>query len=203
MNHVFMVEWLRQTSLLVNEKIGYLSDLGTAEEYSNFGVRMSESFQAAYEAAAENNEVIIGKQLYKAGKAMLTVSNEPVVKLLATGFMEAGKAARGKRELQPMELIDVLLGFEKGIMKAGKDKKIQHEFLESFHLGVMRLREVLQGIDNIDDAFAEAAVAAEKGCNNSYIENSQQGKSPKTAPCTVIGMYLITTLEQAMKGILI
>ena len=61
----------------------------------DLGLTMSDGFQAAAEAVRKSDETDAGKLLYMAGKAMSVAVPSTMGTLMASGFMQAGKALKG------------------------------------------------------------------------------------------------------------
>ena len=102
----------------------------------DLGLTMSDGFQAAAEAVRKSDETDAGKLLYMAGKAMSVAVPSTMGTLMASGFMQAGKALKGVCELDLNHIAQFFQAYEAdGIDPAVQSMRSSlknHESLESF-----------------------------------------------------------------------
>jgi len=177
MDRLYVVKLLEEFKNIMLEHKEYLIELDSVVGDGDLGLTMSDGFAAAYQAVAGSDESDIGKMLYNAGKAMSTAVPSSMGTLMASGFMQAGKALKGKTELTPMDLYNMFEAYFEGVANRGKAKVGEKTFLDGLHPALVALKASLEAGESLQDAAAKAEEAAEKGFENTTTMVAVHGRA--------------------------
>ncbi|GAB5471613.1 MAG: dihydroxyacetone kinase subunit DhaL [Rhodospirillales bacterium] len=126
----------------------------------DLGVTLRKGWQAVAESAAEFPDDM-GMAFLSCSKAFQKVSSSSFGTLVATGFMSAAKAAKGRRELEWSEVAGLLVGARDAMMARGKGALGDKTVLDSLDAaakataGLSDPAEILAAVDAAaDDALA-------------------------------------------------
>lgn len=108
----------------------------------DLGLTMSKGFQAANTALQTSEEPDLGKLLYLAGKTMASSVPSTMGTLIANGWMQAGKALRGKTELDGAGIALLFEAFYRGIAELGGAKPGEKTILDAFTGSLAFLQEI-------------------------------------------------------------
>lgn len=131
---------------------------------SDLGLTMSVGFASASIAAASSTDKDIGKLSYLAGKAMSTSVPSTMGTLMASGFMNAGKALSGVETLDDHQQALFFSAFYEGVKARGKSQPGEKTFLD----GMKPALEVLDHTMQIGQSLASAALSAAAGAQRGY-----------------------------------
>lgn len=206
MDRLFIIDYLNELSIIMTEKKDYLIELDSVVGDGDLGLTMSDGFKAAYEAIKTSKKRDLGRLLFTTGKAMSSAVPSTMGTLMASGFMQAGKAFKGKEAMDAREIVDLLRAYAEGVMNRGKAKPGEKTFIDG----------LLPAIDDMDEAFKKNADAhkavnaglsgAIEGYNNTATmlavhgraaargEASRQLKDPGAA----VAILMMTALEKSM-----
>jgi len=151
-----VITFLKNLSDVMIENRDYLINLDSVVGDGDLGLTMSDGFWAAYQAAAASDETDIGKLLYQAGKAMSAAVPSTMGTLMASGWMQCGKALRGKTELTATDYLTLFTAYEEGVQNRGKAEIGDKTFLDSWHPAV----EAFANAVLAEKPLATAALAA-------------------------------------------
>jgi dihydroxyacetone kinase-like protein len=141
----------------------YLIQIDSIVGDGDLGLTMSDGFAAANASVQSSEETDIGKLFYMAGKSMSTAVPSTMGTLMASGLMQAGKALKGKIDLQTDDIPALFEAFMQGVQERGKAKLGEKTFIDGMSPAVEALKA--GSLISIDiTKSAEAAVeAARKG----------------------------------------
>lgn len=105
---------------LMTRNRDWLIELDSVVGDSDLGLTMSDGFQAAASAVAESELTDVGKLAYQAGKAMASAVPSTMGTLMAIGLMNAGKALKGREELDAQGEADFFQAYLEGVQNRGK-----------------------------------------------------------------------------------
>jgi|AGTN01.2.fsa_nt_gi Dihydroxyacetone kinase len=140
----------------------YLIELDSIAGDGDLGLSMNDGFSAVREALHELDTDDIGVLFYTAGKVMSAKAPSSLGTLIASGFMQAGKAAKGVREMNFQRLAQCLEDLELGVTSRGKAALGEKTFLDGFHPAVQVLRDAGPATD-FKAVLTNAARAAHDG----------------------------------------
>ncbi|MDT2514388.1 dihydroxyacetone kinase subunit L [Enterococcus avium] len=143
MDQLFIIDYLKELSSIMVEKKDYVIELDSVVGDGDLGLTMSDGFKAAYEAIRTSKEKDLGRLLFTAGKAMSSAVPSTMGTLMASGFIQAGKAFKGKVTMDTREIATLLRAYAEGVMNRGKAQAGEKTFIDG----------LLPAIDNMDEAF--------------------------------------------------
>lgn len=172
-----LVKFLENTAKIMNENREYLIALDSVVGDGDLGLTMGDGYQAAYESIKDIDEKDAGKLLYNAGKAMSIKVPSTMGTLMASGFMQAGKALKGKTELSDSDMVTLFASYEEGVQKRGKAEIGEKTFLDGIHPAVEALKKAIEGGESLSTASSKAAEAAEDGFKHTTQMIAKHGRA--------------------------
>ena len=177
MNVQHLKSLLNSFAKIMLQKKDYLIRLDSVVGDGDLGLTMSDGFWAAYKAAEAFDGDDAGKLLYASGKAMASAVPSTMGTLMASGFMNAGRALKGKTELVDSDLADLFQAFQDGVAARGKAEPGDKTFLDGMAPAVAEFRRSLQQGEKLRAAAAKAAEAAENGFRNTATMLAVHGRA--------------------------
>ena len=130
---------------------------------SDLGLTMSAGFAAAAAEANASEEPDIGKLSYLAGKAMASAVPSTMGTLMASGLMNAGKALRGRQELDAQGQADFFQAYYEGVRARGKAEPGDKTFLDGLKPALESMEKALAQEQHLSPTAQDAARAAQQG----------------------------------------
>jgi len=155
----------------------YLIDLDSIVGDADLGLTMSEGFLAATTAVEDSDEADIGKLSYFAGKAMSTAVPSTMGTLMAQGFMQAGKALRGKEELDEVGAAAFFEAFFNGVQKLGGAQIGEKTFLDGMDGALTVLKKGAANGTSLNESAPLIICAAEKDLQNTTSMVAKHGRA--------------------------
>jgi len=140
-----------------------LFKLDSAIGDGDLGITMSNGFSKVYEIISASEEKDIGRVFIKVGMTLAETVPSTLGTLMATGFMRAGKAVKGKTEVDLSDSALMASAFVEGIMKRGKAKPKEKTIIDSLYSAFQALKLASEEGRNLKDGFKEAYKAAKDG----------------------------------------
>ena len=163
----FEIEKLRKfilaCSALMEENKQYLIDLDSALGDGDLGLTMTAGFAEASDFAGKSSETDIGKLTAQAGMAMSRKVPSTMGTLVASGFMGAGKAVKGKTELSDQDLAAFINGFTEGVKHRGKANEGDRTIVDALGPGAKAFADAVAAGKGAAEAAKEADKAAAAG----------------------------------------
>lgn len=150
-------------ALVMSNHKDELIDMDSVVGDGDLGLTMSDGFKASHEAVKNNSETDMGKLLYIAGKTMASAVPSTMGTLIASGFMNAGKAMRGRLDGDTKDLADLFEAFYEGVAERGKAKLGDKTFLDAMYPAVQAIKEFVTSDAPFEEIAASACAAAEAG----------------------------------------
>lgn len=166
-----------EVSLIMDENKDYLCELDGAIGDGDIGLTMSRGFQSIKEYADNEEFGDVGSLLLRSGMTLADSAPSTMGTLFASGFIKAGKASKGKTELNLEDFRDVLKEIEVGIMDRGKAKVGDKTILDSLSPATISLGQSINNNERMNEAIEKAYNAAVKGMNNTVNMQSQHGRA--------------------------
>ena len=163
MDATYLLKLLKEIQDVMMQNRDYLIDLDRVVGDGDLGLTMSDGFSAAYRAAKESGETDAGRLLYTAGKAMSTAVPSTMGTLMASGWMSAGKALRGKTELSEADAALLFSAYLDGVAKLGKAKAGEKTFLDGLSPAVDAMAAAAKAGEPLPEMAKKAAAAAKAG----------------------------------------
>lgn len=200
----YIMKLMESLSGIMTQNREYLIQLDSIVGDGDLGLTMSDGFKAAYEAVKDSEEQDIGRLLYGAAKAMANKVPSTMGTLMASGWMQAAKALRGKKELANEDLILLFSSFEEGVANRGKAKIGEKTFLDGLHPAIEAMKTDSKDVS----LMAERAVtAAEQGYENTatmiavHGRAATRGEASRTLkdPGAKVASLMMQAFEQSLK----
>ena len=203
MNYEYLKKLIKEISKIMNENKEYLIELDSVVGDGDLGLTMSDGFKAAYDAIYESDEKDCGKILYSAGKAMSTAVPSTMGTLMASGLMEAGKALKGKENLQNTDIVVLFENYALGVQKRGKAKVGEKTFLDGIYPAVESLKESINSNINIKQMSKLAYEASKQGFESTtnmvavHGRAATRGENSRTLkdPGACVAMFIMKAFE--------
>ncbi len=156
-----LITILKESAMGWNAHSDELRELDAIVGDGDMGVTVSIGSKAMAAYLANSGEEDMGKLLMKCGMQINKASPSTFGTLLASAFMEAGKAILGRKEIEVKDLVLVGWGAIDGVKKRGKAEVGDKSMLDSLVPAVEAFQQALaKGADS--KAAIEAAVKASK-----------------------------------------
>lgn len=177
MDTLHIKNFLKELKEIMKQNKDYLIELDSVVGDGDLGLTMQDGFAAAYSAVADNEETDIGKLLYTAGKAMGNAVPSTMGTLMASGFMNSGKALRGKTELSKEDCVSLFRAYMEGVASLGKAKVGEKTFLDGIAPAVDVMGEEIKTGDDLKDIAKRAMQAAKRGVENTTTMRALHGRA--------------------------
>lgn len=185
-------------SSLMEENKQYLIDLDSALGDGDLGLTMTTGFAEAKSFIDQSPETDLGKLIAQMGMAISRKVPSTMGTLVASGFMGAGKAVKGKTELTDQDLCAFMEGFVQGVMNRGKATPGDRTLVDAVHPAAQALKEAVDAGKSLSEALEYAQKAAEEG-----VEATKQ-MLPKFGRAVYYGQQVLGKEDQgAVTGCLI
>lgn len=148
---------------LMEENKQYLIDLDSALGDGDLGLTMTAGFAEGVSFVNSSAETDLGKLTMQMGMAISKKVPSTMGTLVASGFMGAGKAAKGKTELNAADFAAYMEGFVAGVMNRGKAAPGDRTLVDSLHPASEALSKSVAGGKDIGPALEDAVTAALAG----------------------------------------
>ena len=156
-------KFIKTCSDLMEENKQYLIDLDSALGDGDLGLTMTAGFAEASDFACKSSETDIGKLTAQAGMAMSRKVPSTMGTLVASGFMGAGKAVKGKTELSDQDLAAFITGFTEGVKHRGKANEGDRTIVDALGPGSKAFADAVAAGKGAAEAAKEADKAAAAG----------------------------------------
>lgn len=162
---------------VMNEEKQYLIELDGAMGDGDLGLTMAAGFQGAYEEIDKIDTDDIGNILIKLGMKMNSIVPSTMGTLISTCFLKAGKEARGKIEIDLLDIAKMGRAAVNGVMERGKAKIGEKTMLDSLNPAVEALEKAIDEKLELKKAFEKAYEAAEAGVENTTALKAVHGRA--------------------------
>ncbi|MDK2952167.1 MAG: phosphoenolpyruvate---glycerone phosphotransferase subunit DhaL [Kosmotogales bacterium] len=179
-------EILTNTFKVINNKyIDIFRKLDAEIGDGDLGITIFKSNNAMIKKLEELDTEDIGVALIKCGVGCMEANPSTFGMLLATAFMEGGKAVKGKTEINLSDIRSIFEAAEKGIMKRGKVNLGEKTMLDALHPVVEVLKKASNEKLSIEEAAELSQREAEEGMNNTREMIATKGRAKAFAERTV------------------
>lgn len=141
----------------------YLIDLDSALGDGDLGLTMTAGFAEALNFVTSSTENDLGKLTAQMGMAISKKVPSTMGTLVASGFMGAGKSAKGHQLLNGDEFASYMEAFVAGVMNRGKASAGDRTIVDSLRPATDALKQAVQAGDDLKTALEKAAKAAAAG----------------------------------------
>lgn len=172
----------------------------------DFGTIMFIAFSNARKALEETQSDDIGVVLNVIGNSILASAGGASGPMFGTLFIEAGKAARGKSEVELPELAIMLDKSMQKIQARGGARVGDKTIVDALEPAVNSLMESVTAETPLPLAVQKAAEAAKAGCESTKRLTAKHGKAKYLGEQTLgfvdPGAYAITLIFDSLAGLM-
>lgn len=162
-------------SLLANAD--YLTSLDQAMGDGDLGITMTKVANALKEFLAKESVEDFGKFFMAAGMAANNAAPSTMGTLLATALMRAGKAIKGKTEIDSNDVVEMLKAANLGIQERGKAKPGDKTIIDAITPAQVALESAVAAGDPLKVAGQKALKAAEEGRDLMTPQRNRVGRA--------------------------
>lgn len=141
----------------------YLTELDQAVGDGDLGITSSNIARALQDAAGGPVDEDLGKFFMGTGMKVNSAASSSLGTLIATALMRAGKAVKGRTELDGPALVTMLHAADLGIQERGKTGPGQKTIIDAVHPAAAAFDEAITGGASLAEAARQALNAAEAG----------------------------------------
>lgn len=162
---------------IMSENQDYLMQLDSEIGDGDLGLTMNRAFGSAADQLADTDEVDVGTIFAKAGMAMAKAAPSTMGTLVATGFMKAGKALKGKTEIGEKDVATFFRAFSDGVMERGKTKPGNKTIVDVMDPVASVVEGAVAEGEGFEKIGERAIAAAQAGEEAAREMTSQHGKA--------------------------
>ena len=162
-NHDSLKAVMRCCSELMQENKQYLIDLDSALGDGDLGLTMTAGFAEGVNFVNSRQETDLGKLTMMMGMAISKKVPSTMGTLVASGFMGAGKTAKGLSEINAEQFALYIEGFVNGVMNRGKASPGDRTLVDSLYPASEALKKSIATGNDISKALEDAFNAAVDG----------------------------------------
>ena len=162
-NHDTLKAVMRCCSELMQENKQYLIDLDSALGDGDLGLTMTAGFAEGVNFVNSSQETDLGKLTMMMGMAISKKVPSTMGTLVASGFMGAGKTAKGLSEINAEQFALYIEGFVNGVMNRGKASPGDRTLVDSLYPASEALKKSIATGNDISKALEDAFNAAVDG----------------------------------------
>ena len=162
-NHDSLKAVMRCCSELMQENKQYLIDLDSALGDGDLGLTMTAGFAEGVNFVNSSQETDLGKLTMMMGMAISKKVPSTMGTLVASGFMGAGKTAKGLSEINAEHFALYIEGFVNGVMNRGKASPGDRTLVDSLYPASEALKKSIATGNDISKALEDAFNAAVDG----------------------------------------
>ena len=188
-----------------------LFKLDSAIGDGDLGVTMSSGFSKVYEMISvleEKDTGDIGRVFIKVGMTLAEAVPSTLGTLMATGFMRAGKAVKGKNEVNLSDSVLIAYAFVEGIMERGKTEPREKTIIDSLYPALQALKLASEDGIDLKEGLKKAYEAAKDGAEATKEMLPKHGRAVwygeksigKKDPGAVAGMLLIKAFYEYLES---
>ena len=188
-----------------------LFKLDSAIGDGDLGITMSSGFSKVYEMISvleEKDTGDIGRVFIKVGMTLAEAVPSTLGTLMATGFMRAGKAVKGKTEVNLPDSVLMASAFVEGIMERGKTEPREKTIIDSLYPALQALKLASEDGIDLKEGLKKAYEAAKDGAEATKEMLPKHGRAVwygeksigKKDPGAVAGMLLIKAFYEYLES---
>jgi phosphoenolpyruvate---glycerone phosphotransferase subunit DhaL len=210
----FSIDEFRDVMRIINDKMqedkDYLVDLDSVMGDGDLGLSMSKGFAVASRTMDDYTEKDIGKALFQAGIAMNNAASSTMGTLMATALMRAGKAVKGREEIDLADIVEMGIAAVEGIRERGKASLGDKTILDALVPAVEELKKGFKSDSSILSSFEAAYQAAKDGLEATKDMIAQHGRGRyygeksrgKQDPGATVAVLIIEVMSNYLSDLL-
>jgi len=172
---------IEEISKAIREKKEYLTELDAAIGDGDHGINMARGFAAVQSKLDQMANLDIGTILKTVGMTLVSEVGGASGPLYGTAFIEAGKSARGKTEVDNEDLIAMGEAALAGIKKRGRSEQGEKTMIDAIEQALNAFR----GANSILEGLREAALASQKGMEETIQMLAKKGRASYLGPRSI------------------
>ena len=149
-------------SELFHKNTDYLTELDSVAGDADLGIVMNDGFIKTAKFVNESEEKDVGRLFFQAGKYFNQVASSSMGTLLSSGFMNVGKALKGKEVVENPDIETIIEKIAEGVQNIGKAKEGEKTFLDAMLPAVRAMKNSADVKDGIEKAYEAAKEGVEK-----------------------------------------
>ncbi|PIE33581.1 dihydroxyacetone kinase subunit L [candidate division KSB3 bacterium] len=186
----------------------YLIELDATVGDGDLGITMTKGFSAAVQTIDTLDESDVGQLMAKAGMSIAQAAPSTMGTLIGSGFMKAGKAVKGKTEIELADMAVAMTQFVEGIMARGKAKPGEKTLIDSLHPATQALQQAAESGVSLKEGLKRAYDAACQGLEATKDMVPQHGKQVPHRekskglhdPGATVGMLIMRVFAEYVKS---
>ena len=172
-----VTEALRRGAAGLEANSDYLTELDQAVGDGDLGITASKAAAALESYLQTPPEDDLGSYIASAGMAVNRAASSTMGTLLATALMRAGKVAKGKSELTPEGVAEMLHAADVGIQKRGKAKPGDKTIIDALHPAAEAFSEAIRQGERLQEGGEKMVAAARAGLESVTPQRSKIGRA--------------------------
>jgi dihydroxyacetone kinase-like protein len=172
-----IIAWIERYSIRIAEQKEFLTKLDSDIGDADHGANMNRGFQAVLAKKAELEGKDIGALLKIVAMTLISTVGGAAGALYGTFFLQASSVTTGKTVLTPDEFLLVLEKGLAGIVLRGKAAMGDKTMVDALHPAVKACRRAIEANKPLDQALAQAVVAAEAGLQSTVPLMARRGRA--------------------------
>jgi dihydroxyacetone kinase-like protein len=170
--------WMQAIATAVEAEADYLTQLDSAIGDGDHGVNMTRGFRAVIEAlGAQDGGQPPGKLLITAGKTLVSTVGGASGPLWGTALRRAGRALGDASVVDGRGLAAALDAALAGVVELGAAEPGDKTMVDALGPAARTLRERVEAGDDLAEALAFAAAAAEEGARATVPMQARKGRA--------------------------
>ena len=171
------IKAIEQCSALMEQNKQYLIDMDSAFGDGDLGLTMTAGFAAAFEFVSGSGETDMGKLAAQMGMAISKKVPSTMGTLVASGFIAAGKALKGKTALEADDLALFFKSFVEGVKSRGKADVGDRTIVDSIAPASEAFGAAIASGKDIKAALETACAAAADGVEDTKNMQAKFGRA--------------------------
>ena len=170
--------WMSATATAVREQSDYLSQLDAAIGDGDHGINMNRGFEAVEKAlAGQNDSLAPGRLLIVSGKTLVSTVGGASGPLWGSALRRAGRSLGDADSFAGPELVNALEAALEAIKELGAAELGDKTMVDALEPAIDALRTRVEAGDELADALAAAAAAAEQGARATVPMRARKGRA--------------------------
>jgi dihydroxyacetone kinase-like protein len=194
----FLIELSKQVSQVKSE----LDSMDAGCGDGDFGSTMTRAFEQSTKALEQAQRDDVGAILISAGAAILSSAGGTAGPIFGALFMEAGKLAKGKREVELQDLASMFDSSNRKIRFVGRAAVGDKTMIDALEPAVNSLKESARAGTSLQTALDRASEASKIGCESTKQMIAKYGRAKYLGEQTIgfvdPGAYLTSLVFETL-----
>jgi dihydroxyacetone kinase-like protein len=177
-DRMFLLKVLDTVCKMIQERKEYLNDLDAAIGDAEHGINLARGFKVVQEKLDQMASQDIGAILKSVGSILLSEVGGASGVLYGTAFIESGKVAQGKAEVNHQDLVAMGEAALAGIKKRGRSERGDKTMIDAIEPAL----EAFRASGVISESMRLAAEAARIGAEDTVKMVAKKGRASYLGP---------------------